>query len=226
MKIEETKYGTVVTTDVVEAVGIYINTPSFEYDKKFGSYNMVIAMDVKEYDKGLGALFTEQLKTYRADLVKQNPKLKLQLNEVSPWQLEVDDEGDETGRYIIKFKQRARYVNGDGELIDRNLTIVDSVGGDASHIKATSGSKIRVKFTVVPYYTVATKSYGLSKWMTSVQFIDPVIYSGGNEFDEIDDGYVATPETVDTMAKTYNAPNIPDDDIDWEDEIDTEIDFE
>ena len=211
MKITENKNGTKrITTDTIEAIALYINTPSFEYDDK-GSYNMVIAFNEDDFIE-MGQVIVTEMEANKAEIIRKNPKIKNMIKEVLPFEAEMDDNGDPTGRVVMKLKQRAKIVNSDDELVDRPLPIVDCQGNDASSIKASGGSKVRVIFNLVPYYTQANKSYGLSRWIQSVQLVEPVLYKSSNGFDNIDDGYIADSLTTASPALGGEIQT-PDDDI-------------
>ena len=108
---------------------------------------------------------------------KKNPKLA-----PAPWSYEEDENGEETGRVIFKFKNRNR-MNKNGELWDRKPLIVDSKG-NPTNVEIGGGSVLRIKTELYPWHNAALGT-GVSLQIKAVQVIDLEPLKKA-EFDEID----------------------------------------
>lgn len=191
IKVNTVGNGTKVVTDKVELQACYLN-PSFEFDAKFGSVNATIAIDKKEYEgSDLEKVIDTCLQVSYDEAVKKNPKYKTQITKIEKVIPEVDDNGNETGRVLIKLKNKAK-IEKDGQLIDRKLVVVDSKNNRIEDYEnLTSGTIARVSFTILPYFTVASKTCGISCWMNSIQVIEPKFYEGNSDFDVVENGWTA-----------------------------------
>jgi len=202
MNIKVQNNGTIkVVTTPVEATSLWINEPSFEYDTTYGSYNMAFAMTKEDYEGSeLEGAIQAMLQNSTEKAKKDNPKFKNQIKTDAEVIDEVDEDGELTGRVLIKCKQKGKREV-DGQLVDRKVKIVDTKGNDASHVVATKGSIIRVSFTMIPWYMPTTKTAGKTCWLNSVQYVNPVVWEADDEFgDSEDDGWEA-PVTLEQAEK-------------------------
>jgi hypothetical protein len=112
-----------------------------------------------------------------------------------PFGPEYDDEGDETGRIVLKAKKKAEYEV-KGKLRTSTLPIFD-----ASKAKLTDcdpiwgGSRIRLSVELFPFASAANDIAGISLRMKGVQLIELKTGTPATAddmgFDEVEDGYTA-----------------------------------
>ena len=95
-----------------------------------------------------------------------------------PIEDDVDEEGDETGATVFKFKAKSGGERKDGKSWSRKLPLYDAKGKPTS-VKVYSGSTIRVSFVAMPWVNPKLE-YGVKLGMEAVQIID-LITGGGNQ---------------------------------------------
>lgn len=187
--------------------GTFIYPHLIEPDTKFvkpdGEYHTKFALVDGDADT---SAFVAQLERLLAAHIEENPddlkpaQLK-QANEAAFYEQELDDEGEETGRLIFKFKLKAKIETKSKSwtqaprLFDSNA---QPITGSPS---IWTGSEGKVNAEVYPYYMSTTKSFGLSLRCKGVQILKLVEGSGGPDaatmgFGAEDDGYVATAEAA------------------------------
>lgn len=113
------------------------------------------------------------------DKVKEaNPKLKKVLGKVDIGSPELDDEGDETGRVILKFGQKALIELPNGDSFKKTVALVDAKG---AHIKAQlkigSGSVGRCSYAPFAYYNAKDKVVGVTLRLAGFKLIKLVEFS-------------------------------------------------
>ena len=81
---------------------------------------------------------------------------------------------DEEGNVVFKFKQKAVIHTKDGKDLKVSIPIFDSKGKPCNGAMIGSESKIKVNFSVFPYYMPTTKTCGLSLRPVAVQVIELV----------------------------------------------------
>jgi hypothetical protein len=129
-----------------------------------------------------------------AEKFGNRPKLtpaKLRKHAAMPYEPEVDEAGEETGRTLFKFRQAStQYVK--GEKVPFTLPILDS-----KRLPMTdtiySGSEVKIKFLIKPWF-VDSMGLGVSLRPQAVQCVQLVSSFGGSkgdDFDEIPGGYIA-----------------------------------
>lgn len=93
----------------------------------------------------------------------------LETNIVEP---ECDEEGEETGRTIFKFKQNAVIPGKDGAE-DKKVTIpVFGPNGKPSKKAVFGGSTVKVAFRIRPYYSAKDNEIGLVGDLAAVQWLE------------------------------------------------------
>lgn len=129
-----------------------------------------------------------------------------------PYENEVDDQGNLTGFYLFKFKQKAKIHTKDGRVIDMKVALVDA-SRTPTTVNVGGGSEIKVAATVFPYAMSTTKKIGLSLRPSAVQILS--LTSGKSNvasmFDE-EDGFKA--ELTPAVNNNFNTQ-----------ELDTAADF-
>ena len=122
------------------------------------------------------------------------PKLtaaKLRKHAPLPYEEEVTEDGEETGKFIFKFRQ-ACTIYRKGEKDPFNLPIMDSNRVPMSE-PIYAGSKIVIKFSIKPWF-VDSMGLGVSLRPQAVQVIELVSSTSGvngAEFESVPGGYVA-----------------------------------
>jgi hypothetical protein len=179
-----------------EAGYLHIAKPNtkFNADGEF-SADLILEGDAAEQFK---AELTAAAEAGRDEIVgkEKNPAKAKKLAKYNlhvPFVEETDEEGEETGRTIFRFKNKAKGKKRDGSTFNVRIPIVDSKRKeipDAS--KLGRGSVIKVAYAVVPFAMDATQKIGVTLRLQAVQVIQPKWFEGGaaNAFSD-EDGYVA-----------------------------------
>lgn len=120
------------------------------------------------------------------------PKDKKAISEYQlslPINPEEDDDGNETGNYVLKAKQN-EFIVGKGGKQRMKIAVVDA---QLKPTKANpgTGSTIRLKTDIVPFVMPATEKVGVSLRLKAVQIIDLVAYGGADDISGFDkeDGF-------------------------------------
>lgn len=114
------------------------------------------------------------------------------LSRACPYEAEEDDDGNETGRTIFKFKQNAVIKMKDGSKKKVKIAVFDAKG-KPTEANPYSGSSVAVSFSTRPYLMESTKMVGITMDLLAVQIIELV--SGGSRdgadygFETHDDGF-------------------------------------
>lgn len=190
-------------TRIVSPAGIAVWPRLNEPDTKFkqeGEYTVGLAYDGD--DKACNKLIADLEKLRDEEFAKwlsENPKKK-KTAEVAPvFTDEVDEEGDETGRKILKFKMRASGVSKKtGKHFTMKPDIFDAKGHKMPNPpKIGGGSELKVSFEVGGFFVESAKKFYLTLRMVAVQVIDLVEFgsrkAGDYGFGE-EEGYEADDE--------------------------------
>jgi len=127
----------------------------------------------------------EILKTYKEASIKRDPKLS-RFNVTTPYEEEIDDQGNLTGYYLFKFKQKAKIQTHDGRSIDMKVAIVDA-SRTPTDAQIGGGSEVKIAATVIPYAMSTNKAFGLALRPQAVQIINLVSPMNGNVVSMFDD---------------------------------------
>lgn len=109
-------------------------------------------------------------------------------------------EEDTDGNIVMKFKQKAilKSIKGTHEV---KIPLFDAKGKPLSNIKLGGGSKIKLCFSVAPYYVPSTRMCGLSLRPVAVQVIELKEWAEGGTMQaygfKSEDGYEGTEEAED-----------------------------
>jgi hypothetical protein len=174
----------------------HLTEPDTKFVKPDGEYHTKFAL---EADSKEAISMIEELDTILDEYIKENPdelsKAKLKkAGRADLYEEEVDDEGEETGRIIFKFKLKAKVVT-KTKSWDQKPRLFDGnakpIQGD---INPWTGTIAKISAEVFPYYMESTKMFGLSLRCLAVQILELVTGEGRSAsdfgFDEEEDGYV------------------------------------
>lgn len=89
-----------------------------------------------------------------------------------------DDDGNETGDKVFNFKMKAVVKPKDGDPFKQKPKLFDAQGKEIHPRSLFGGSKIKVAFQVIPFYT-ALVGAGISLRLKAVQVIELVEGQGG-----------------------------------------------
>ena len=110
----------------------------------------------------------------------------------APYEEEMDDNGNLTGNYLFKFKQKAKVHTKDGRTIDMKVALFDA-SRTPTQAQVGGGSEVKVAATVWPYVMPATKTVGLSLRPSAVQILSLVsVSSGASNLFQVEDGFTDT----------------------------------
>lgn len=191
-------YPTQVTTPFGEALWAHLK----EADKKFselGDFKVNLKISEEDASALIRQIQEEKEKaliTFKEEAKSEGKTAKaidkIKLSDIDPY--EEDDE--EEGVYIFKFKRKAAYVKDSGEIMHFDVPLVDSTGKtipDDKKPNIGNGSVIRVIAELVPYH-MATSGVGISLRLKKVQIKKLVEFSSdGPGFDAIEDGGYTPP---------------------------------
>ncbi len=148
-----------------------------------------LAVSIKELQAGSG----------------KDKALAKQIEGHSPLLPEFDEEGDETGRMILKVKSKAAGVTGKGKKWERKINIFDSGNGPTGKpaliphgtVDIWGGSLLKVELKVNRYFAKGLKKAGVSFYIEAVQVIELKTGggSGGDGFGIEEGGYEAPSDT-------------------------------
>jgi|TARA_S200000501_G_scaffold319719_1_gene314137 hypothetical protein len=178
---------------IVSPVGVsqyaWLTQPDTRFDND-GHYktNLIIkAEDAKSLIKTIDDEMKESF-----TLAKEKAKGKKVKEGNTPYEMETDDDGQETGNVIFKFKTKAQIISKDGKVIPNRVAIFDSKGKPMTDVNVWSGSEMKCSAELIKYYT-AIAGAGVSLRLRAVQITKLVEGGAGNAkgygFDDVKDGY-------------------------------------
>lgn len=188
----------------IKGIAVYprLNSPDTKF-KEEGEYHTKLRIDAATADKLRRAF--EPIQADEAEKV-QRDKLKGKRPKIAdlPITAEEDDEGNETGEYIIRVKMKASGEK-NGKAWTRTVPIFDSKG-KPSNAQIGGGSVLQVAFKPVAYYMPKDKEVGVSLYLEAVQIVE--LREGGNgasaskfNFEKIEGGYEATDEKAPSKSE-------------------------
>jgi hypothetical protein len=189
------------------AVYPWLNKPDTKFSPE-GDYKVTLKVPAED-----AAPLIEQLdkilQEYKAEAVKKDPKIaRMAIN--APYEEEADDQGNLTGNYLFKFKQKAVINMKDGRTVDVKVALLDA-SRTPTDVLVGGGSEIKIAATVYPYAMNTTKTIGLSLRPYAVQILQLVKVGGGAAADvfEDEDGFIddhsATQVASASVAEEANA---------------------
>lgn len=176
------------------AVFPWLTKPDTKF-KPDGEYRVDLKLSAEDSVEVLALISAEHDKNLAA--TKADPKYKgKKIKEADlPLKPVVDEEGNETGEYLLRVKMNAQFKDKDGKVIIAAPSFFDAKGNKTEPDTLWGGSIIRVAYTVVPFYT-AIAGAGVSLRLRGVKIIKLSAGSGGASaesmgFGEEEDGYEA-----------------------------------
>lgn len=175
----------------------WLSSPDTKFNPD-GDFKVTLVLSVQDGDTIMQFL-DEQLAASEASAKKNNPGKKVKVAD-APYKVD-----EENGNVEINFKMKAKVTMASGDSFDQKPALFDAKGKPLTDVNVGGGSKIKVSYECVPFYT-ALIGAGISLRLRAVQVIDLVEFSGGAAagaygFEE-EDGFVAetttSPFTEDT----------------------------
>jgi len=194
-----------ITSPIGRTEWMKLFTADYKFDDAglFGGKLNIDNTDAQGIMKQLDALSADSLAKAAEETGK--PASKLRVN--PPYEV-----CQETGDVTIKLKLKEN-VNGRNGSFTQKPKVVDSQGHPiVSEIPVWNGSRVRVSFTPVLYYT-AMAGAGVSLRLFAVQIIEAL--SGGDDsaanlFDKVDDGFTVSEEQVTGLAAVSDTEEFDD----------------
>lgn len=173
------------TTNVGTAVFPHLTKPDTKF-KAEGEYHTKLALDAADAEpliEVMEPLLDEFVEKTKAD-AKPADRKKLEKYTVADlYEEELDDEGNETGRLIFKFKKPASWTDKETKEVKpiRRPSLFDTMNQNvtAEVTDIWGGSKIAIAGHIRPYCMPATKMMGLSLRVDAVQIIE--LRQGGDK---------------------------------------------
>lgn len=196
------------------AVWPRLNSPDTKFDED-GVYKVDLVLGAEESEELRESLTQIAKENYQAELKKTTDgkkkaalkKFELQL----PFTEEVDEDGEETGNFVFKFKTKAKDKKGNA----KKLPLVDAKKKPLGEFVG-SGSTIKVAFFPKGYIMTGTKKYGTTLYLNAVQVLDLVASGAGgaNAFDE-EDGFESEEDPTENTGDSTEGTEDPGDDADF-----------
>lgn len=176
----------------------WVTRPDTKYNKD-GQFKVDLILEGDAADEMI-ALIDEAAEARYAEAQKSvKPQKKKDMSTQVPYEPEFDDEGEETGRTVFKFRQNAtiKFKNDDGteDVQKVKIAVFNGKGKPVGSVKLGGGSECKVGFTMRPYYNAKDNAVGVRLDFGAVFIMKLVEFSGsadsasawGYEADEDDD---------------------------------------
>lgn len=150
----------------------YLTKPDTKFNPE-GEYKVKLELDAA--DAGELISFLDEQVELAVEKAKKDPKnagKKIKVGD-APYSVNED-----TGKASINFKLKAKVTTKSGETFEQRPAIFDAKGKPITDVNIGGGSKVKVAYEVVPFYT-ALVGASISLRMKAVQVIDLVEFSGG-----------------------------------------------
>jgi hypothetical protein len=179
--------------------GVFIYPHLTEPDTKFvkpdGEYHTKFAMTPEESKPFIKAV-KKVLKAYiEANEKELKPNQIKKAGRADIYEEEVDDEGEETGRYIFKFKLKAKVETKTKSWLQQPRLFDSAAQPIKGEINIWTGSEGKVNVELFPYYMATTKQFGVSLRCVGAQILKLVEGEGRSAesmgFGAEDDGYTS-----------------------------------
>lgn len=170
------------------AVWPYLNSPDTKFDNGgAGEYKVSVKLTEAAAQPVIDKL-QKILDQYQAEEISQNPKVK-QFTPRLPIEEEVDDQGNLTGNWLLKVKQKAQITTANG-IVDMKVALFDAKRRP-TNAEIGGGSTLKVATTIIPYTMPSNKAVGISLRLYAVQVLNLV--EGGSDSDgsmfDVEDGF-------------------------------------
>ena len=149
------------------AVYPWLNRPDTKFSAD-GDYKVTLKVGAADALPLIQQL-DEIISNYQSQQAKSDPKLG-RYNVSPPYEEEMDDQGNLTGNFLFKFKQKAKIHTKDGRTIDMKVALVDA-SRTPTNVNVGGGSEIKIAATVAPYAMSTTKTIGLSLRPSAIQIL-------------------------------------------------------
>ena len=164
----------------------YLSKPDTKFNPD-GEYKLKLEIP-GDQAQDIVTFLDEQHEAAQAKAKKENPGKKIKEG-TCPY--EVDDD---SGKVTVSFKLKAKVTPKNGDPFEQRPALFDAKGKPLQDVNVGGGSKVKVAYELVPYYT-AIAGAGVSLRLKAVQVIDLKEYSGGASADAFgfgeEDGYEA-----------------------------------
>lgn len=196
-----------IVTPRAVAVFPWLNTPDTKFNAD-GEFKVTLKIGAEDATSLIEQI-DEEIAKYKEEQAAKDPKVG-RYSDMPPYEQEVDDQGNLTGNYLFKFKQKAKINTKDGRTINMKVALFDAQR-TPTDVLIGGGSEIKVAATMWPYVLQTTKSVGVSLRPSAVQVLSLVSVGDSktaNLFDT-EDGFVVSNKnaapTVDDDEEEYNA---------------------
>lgn len=178
------------TTPKGRAVWPKLSEPDTKWNAD-GEYSVTLAVPLKDA-QGLMTQIDEVWDENYAYAKAENKKARESVHR--PYSAEEDEDGNETGNILFKFKMKARVKSrATGKEIELTPKLFDATGAPCPGVNVGGGSTIRVNAKARGYYTGSIGA-GVSLSLYGVQILDLKSFGGATAaemgFDK-EDGYTA-----------------------------------
>lgn len=185
------------------AVYPWLNRPDTKFSED-GDFKVTLKVDAAEASPLIQKL-DDIISDYQQQQSKVDPKMS-RYNVTQPYEEEMDDQGNLTGNYLFKFKQKAKIHTKDGRTIDMKVALVDA-SRTPTTVNVGGGSEIKIAATVFPYAMNTNKTIGLSLRPNAVQILSLVSNQSNvvSMFDE-EEGFKT--EAAPAANENYSSPEL------------------
>lgn len=190
-----------INTPVVTAVYPHLTEPDTKFDPE-GVYRTKFSLPADEAADLIAKL--EGIRDAFAE--EQDAKIRKTYTIADVCEVELDDEGDETGNVIFTAKMKAKVTTKAGKTFEQAPALFDSANNrlETDGLKLWGGSKLRINADVVPYAMASSKQIGVSLRLKAVQIVELVSGGGGSPFDEYEGGDVIENSGGDTEENPFD----------------------
>lgn len=178
----------------------WVNKPDTKYNAD-GLYHTKLVLEgdeaeafKKEIDAEVDRAFEEEV-----EVNKLTPAAAKKWTKYYPYEVEVDDQGAETGKVIFMFKQNAVIKLKDGGVKNFQLGIRDSKNAAITD-NVFGGATIRTLYKPRNVKLATQKQFGVRLDFSMVQLLKQAPMSGGG-FDEVDEAYTGSNDGEPTDQK-------------------------
>ena len=182
----------------------WLNTPDTAFNQNHFKVNIILDPDNNEAHAAFVADLEEKMEASRKDAVKtleaQGGKGKAKLKKLAAAPVltpEYDDEGDETGRLIVRFKQ-AKLVQykdnktGEKKTFDATPVFLDVSGKKLKEVPSIfGGSVLQINSPAYTYYAESSVTYGITLKINAVRIVELSDGSSNKDYGFGDDDYSA-----------------------------------
>ena len=154
----------------------YLVIPDTKFDDR-GTFKVDLIITEQEA-KEIEQTATAMAKEFKKVDLEGNPSRKkwgLHL----PLLPDVDQDGEDTGNMVARFKQLATIRTRDGREIKKSILLFDSTGNRISGINPYSGTSLAVAYIMSAYVNPTGRTYGVTFRLVAAQIIELV--EGGNK---------------------------------------------